>query len=363
MEFVEGRCWAIAQDGCWCLLSQGFPAGVVSRLYEALRPRLRFSHIMQELLSLSKYSLTDLPFFGIVVRENQEYHLGLRGMVVATGMTASGEFLISGHGVSTWCEQRILDPASLILRQIDSSTNQYKPSQLWPADAAVVRASCLLILSTQSLNNSDQLACDQLEESGTTTIAGAETISDSSSESAHYTSESSNESGGNQASPRAERELSNPICHSPSVLARVCVSCRTPNPTSRVNCRQCGMNLGGDAVRIPRPALGTLLLPFGDTLPLDRPVLIGRKPHPARFPPGDTPVMVQIDDPHVSGTHLRIDLEDWSVLVTNLGRNTTILRRPGQPDRGLSHAEQVITQVGDTYDLGSGTTVTIQELT
>ena len=148
----------------------------------------------------------------------------------------------------------------------------------------------------------------------------------------------------------------------PLVLARICRNCRTPNSTRRVACRSCGAPLTGEAVQIPRPALGAIKLPDGRIVPLDHPLVIGRRPEATRFSNSDIPVLVSVDDPHVSSTHLKIDLEDWSVLVTSLGRNGTILRRQGQPDRRFTEGEQVIAQVGDIYMLSSDLSVTVMEL-
>jgi len=148
----------------------------------------------------------------------------------------------------------------------------------------------------------------------------------------------------------------------PLVLARICPTCRTPNSTRRVQCRSCGMGLQGDAQQIPRPALGQLKLPDGEVMTIDHPLVIGRKPEASRFSSADIPILVRVDDPHVSSTHLRVDLEDWSVLVTSLGRNGTILRRPGQPDRRFTEGEQIIAQAGDEYCLSAELSVAILEL-
>lgn len=150
---------------------------------------------------------------------------------------------------------------------------------------------------------------------------------------------------------------------SPLVLARICPVCTSPNSTRRVDCRECGKRLEGDAVQVPRPVLGQLKLPNGDIIPIDHPLIIGRMPEASRFSNNDIPILVRVDDPHVSSTHLKVDLEDWSVLVTNLGRNGTILRRTGHPDRRFTGNEQVIAQAGDVYYLSSELGVTIVELT
>jgi hypothetical protein len=155
-----------------------------------------------------------------------------------------------------------------------------------------------------------------------------------------------------------------PVVHSsqPTVLARLCPACRTPNSTRRVDCRSCHNTLSGDAMQIPRPSLGQIRLPSGDVIPIDKPVIIGRKPEATRFSNSDIPLLIGVNDPHISSTHLKIDLEDWSVLVTSMGRNGTILRRIGQPDRRFTKGEQVIAQAGDVYCLSSELSLTVLEL-
>ena len=148
----------------------------------------------------------------------------------------------------------------------------------------------------------------------------------------------------------------------PVVLARICAGCRTANPTTRVDCRACGAGLFGEARQIPRPVLGRVQLPSGEILPIDHPIVLGRRPEALRFSNSDIPVLRPVDDPHISSVHLRIDLEDWSVLVTSLGRNGTILKRPGEPDRRFAEGEQVLAQAGDVYALTNQLAVAILEL-
>jgi len=163
-------------------------------------------------------------------------------------------------------------------------------------------------------------------------------------------------------SPPPRPPVTAPEPHQPMVLARVCTVCQTPNSTRRVVCRGCQNAISGDAVQIPRPTLGKIRLPEGEIVAIDQPFVIGRRPEAVRFSKEDMPQLIRVDDPHVSATHLRVDLEDWSVVVTNQGRNGTLLRRPGEPDRRFTDQEQVIAQVGDVYCLSSELNVTIVEL-
>jgi len=151
----------------------------------------------------------------------------------------------------------------------------------------------------------------------------------------------------------------------PTVLARVCPACGTANSTRRPACARCGATLAGDAVTMPRPVLGRIQISTGESVPLDRPIIIGRKPKAPRFSNDDTPRLIQVNGPQqdISRSHLKIELEDWSVLVSDLGStNGTILRRPGELDRRLQGSEQIVAQVGDVYDLGDGVTITVAEL-
>jgi hypothetical protein len=151
----------------------------------------------------------------------------------------------------------------------------------------------------------------------------------------------------------------------PLILARVCPRCGKPNSTLRVACGGCGGPLSGDAVQVPRPVLGRILLSTGERIVLDRPVIIGRKPRSPRFSNQDVPRLVSVNGPHqdISRSHLKIELEDWSVMVSDMGStNGTTLRRPGLPERRLQGPEPVVAQVGDVYDMGDGVTMTVEEL-
>ncbi|MDR1426976.1 MAG: FHA domain-containing protein, partial [Bifidobacteriaceae bacterium] len=145
------------------------------------------------------------------------------------------------------------------------------------------------------------------------------------------------------------------------VLGRVCV-CGVANPPRRTECSSCGAPLTGDAVSVSRPALGYALVTPGERYELTRPLILGRRPRSARFGPQNTPILVTVPSPSqdISRSHLGIELEDWSVLVVDLGAtNSTILRRAGVADRRLNSKEQVLAKNGDVYDLGDGVTVAI----
>jgi pSer/pThr/pTyr-binding forkhead associated (FHA) protein len=91
-------------------------------------------------------------------------------------------------------------------------------------------------------------------------------------------------------------------------------------------------------------------------------MVIGRKPGSARFDPANAPALVTVPSPReeISKSHLGIVLEEWRVLVVDLGAtNGTVLRRPGAAHRRLGRLEEVLAKNGDVFDLGEGVTVEI----
>lgn len=105
--------------------------------------------------------------------------------------------------------------------------------------------------------------------------------------------------------------------------------------------------------RVPRPQLGVIRLPDGDTVPLDRGVVLGRRP----AAPPDTaswPHLVRVpqDLSYVSRIHLRIELDGWLVLATDLGsRSGTTLRVPGRPPERIRAHQQYVWEPGQVLDL------------
>jgi hypothetical protein len=135
----------------------------------------------------------------------------------------------------------------------------------------------------------------------------------------------------------------------PTVLA---VSCPLGHLTPPIapQCRVCHQRVAPqEPRRVERPSLGGLRLPTGEVVPLDRGVILGRKPAPA---PGSTdwPHLVHLPKDHsfVSRRHLQIELDGWDVVARDLdSRGGTTIAPPGrEPQRMLP---------GDAYVLEPGT--------
>jgi hypothetical protein len=144
----------------------------------------------------------------------------------------------------------------------------------------------------------------------------------------------------------------------PVVPALICPSGHV-NPPSGGACRRCGAPLPHDAVLVPRPVLGVLRLSLGDVIALDRGVVMGRNPRTDFTGPDgeERPHVVKLPsaDGDISRTHLRVTLDGWHVLVTDLNStNGTLVTLPGHEPQQLRPGEPVPMQPGTVVTLAEG---------
>ena len=167
------------------------------------------------------------------------------------------------------------------------------------------------------------------------------------------------------------RELSEPAAVTippdrigPVVPALLCPS-RHVNPPSGTACRRCGAPLPHDPVPVPRPVLGVLRLSLGDVIMLDRGVVMGRNPRTDYGGPDgfggsageERPHVVKLPsaDGDISRTHLRVTLDGWHVLVTDLNStNGTLVTLPGHDPQQLRPGEPLPVQSGTVVTLADG---------
>lgn len=139
----------------------------------------------------------------------------------------------------------------------------------------------------------------------------------------------------------------------PQVLARFCDRDHA-NPPERASCFVCGAAVSGDARMAARPQLGWLRVEGGETIPLRGPIIAGRNPRSTALTLSESPRLVALPHPHVSGTHLAILIEGWRLMARDLNSsNGTFLRRHGEPPVRLPEAPVPLVP-GDLIDLGKG---------
>jgi hypothetical protein len=103
-----------------------------------------------------------------------------------------------------------------------------------------------------------------------------------------------------------------------------------------------------------RPRPGVLRLSTGDVIALDRDVVLGRGPTSTEETPAARPNLVQLADPSekISRNHVRVHIEDWTVLVTDLGStNGTSVTTPGAPITVLTPGRPTEIVVGTEVNL------------
>jgi hypothetical protein len=121
-----------------------------------------------------------------------------------------------------------------------------------------------------------------------------------------------------------------------------------------------------DALAPPRPpAPGRVRMSTGQVIPLDRTVVIGRRPRSTRVSGTDLPHLVAVDSPQqdISRSHVELRAEGESIVATDLRTtNGTTLLRPGTDPVRLHPGEGTVVVPGDVLDLGDGITVAIEGL-
>jgi len=133
-----------------------------------------------------------------------------------------------------------------------------------------------------------------------------------------------------------------------------------PNATHEPACSRCGAALAGPPVAVARPVLGHLVLSTGESIELDKPVVIGRNPRIEGRLSGELPKVVRLDTHQgLSRTHAMVRIEGWQVLIVDLGSaNHTTVTLPGRPPRRLHADEPMLLTDGASIDFGGEVTAT-----
>ncbi len=104
----------------------------------------------------------------------------------------------------------------------------------------------------------------------------------------------------------------------------------------------------------------------GETVDVDRVILVGRAPEARRFSATEDPRLVPVPSPHqeISGTHLELrpgaGADHGAAVVTDLGStNGTVLVQPGLPPEDLQPGIAVNLVPGAVIDLGDGVTISV----
>ena len=134
-----------------------------------------------------------------------------------------------------------------------------------------------------------------------------------------------------------------------STVARLCPQ-NHANPPQLSTCRLCSAPLDGPTARISRPSLGVVRLSTGLFFDLDRPLVLGREPRVDGVDADSAPRLIVLPSPDkaISRSHLRVDIDGWSVHAVDLGStNGTYLRRGAAEEVRLMPEEPRMLMSGD----------------
>jgi hypothetical protein len=345
VSYVPGALTAVAGDQCWALVEISPDSPAVTRIWQQLGQGVAADALLAGLLA---NGLGGTPGFTLLVAEPDGQHrLFCRGTVGATVVTrppagtappAGGQAVTSrfdGTGLLTWREQ-VVDGAERIFLGAPPAAAALR----LPATSGVLLAGCMVI-DLFKPKKSIVFFPD------TITMTPPGTPAEHAS-----------------AEPGPAAIIIPPDRIGPVVPALLCPSGHV-NPPSGTACRRCGAPLPPEPVPVPRPVLGVLRLSLGDVIMLDRGVVMGRNPRTDYGGPDgfggsageERPHVVKLPsaDGDISRTHLRVTLDGWQVLVTDLNStNGTLVTLPGYDPRPLRPGEPLLIHSGTVVTLADG---------
>ena len=119
------------------------------------------------------------------------------------------------------------------------------------------------------------------------------------------------------------------------------------------------------APSVTRP-VAKLVISNGETIDVDRVVLIGRAPEARRFTSTEQPTLITVPSPmhEISSTHVEVrpgsGADHGSAVVTDMGStNGTVLVQPGLPPEDLKPGIAVQLIPGAIINLGDGVTIQV----
>ena len=253
--------------------------------------------------ALISSGLRDLPGFVLVSESDGETKVVIRGAARAHFTTPDEVVQVGGDGASTWVERTLSGVTRVRIEVADESD---------PGDLAI--ASGLVRLATAEFPAEPEVSAPEPgltgDHDGTTRTGRIDPL------------QFERQQPGLSGQPQA-----------PSVTAR---------PVAR------------------------LVFSSGETVDVDRAVLVGRAPEARRFTSTDQPRLVAVQSPHqeVSSTHLEVrpgsGADHGSAVATDLGStNGTLIMQPGLPAEELKAGIAVQLIPGAVIDLGDGVTIQV----
>lgn len=108
-----------------------------------------------------------------------------------------------------------------------------------------------------------------------------------------------------------------------------------------------------------RPPTARLTLSTGQVVTIDRLVVVGRSPRATQVDGPELPTLVVVDDDYISGTHVQLQFEGRSLVVTDRSRNGTVLTLPGHVPVRMTRDEPTVVTHGSRLSLSDDVSAAI----
>ena len=348
----------------------------VAALWEIVDAGAGFDETLDALIAAG---LRELPGFVLVSEQDGETKIVLRGAARATFTVSGEEVAVDGSAATTWVERSLRGVTRMVVEVDDQGA---EPPHDLTIGAGLVRISRM-----------DQPPSSSVEPAVATVAAvpgilpaddyagGADAPFDEVSSMVESTDLEEPVAEPGQPEPEPEPEPETPAVVTPvpdAVPATVPDAPELPAGdhdgatrsggwlSGEFDRQQPGIPGQPQAPSITSRPVARLSFSSGETIEVDRAVLVGRAPEARRFTSTEQPRLVTVPSPNqeISSTHLEIrpgsGADHGSAVVTDMGStNGTVLVQPGLPAEDLQPGIAVQLIPGAIIDLGDGVTIQV----
>jgi hypothetical protein len=353
-SYRPGTWFGIFGAGASVLLPPSEKARVAA-LWELVDDGAGFDEVLDALIS---GGLRELPGFVLVSERDGETKVVLRGAARATFLTDGETVELEGSRATTWVERSLHGVTRMTVQVTDEADGPDHSIagglvRLSRLDEPPYSPDAGGRVDGEASFIGDNVA-DEADVEPADDGAGAEDAPEDEVSSVVEPTSLEEPAGEAGSDGEDEDDLDEPARHElPTEAVDIAALWPSPAPPAP------------EAPEAP-PAVATLTFSTGETVDVDRAILIGRAPEPGRHPTTGRPRLVAVPSPQkeISSTHLEVrpgtGADHGSAVVTDLGStNGTVVVQPGQPPEDLLAGVTVPLLPGAILDVGDGVTIKV----
>jgi hypothetical protein len=328
----------------------------VGALWEMVDDGASFDEVLDALIS---GGLRDLPGF-VLVSQGEETKVVIRGRARATFVSDGQEISVDGGTAATWVERSIPH-----VRAMGIDLDEESQSPLLPIHTGLVRVAGVVSPSGGSWVPAERGSHAAGEGVVPAPPDFPVDFSDEESDAAidQTADQPVVEPAGGPAFEPVPTPAEPPAPRSEAVVEH---DGDTVLGAPSEESAQPGIPGQEPAPAVTSRPVARLVFSSGETVEVDRAILVGRAPEARRFASGDQPRLVSVPSPQqeISSTHLEIrpgsGADHGTAVVTDLGStNGTVLVQPGLPPEDLTPGVAIQLIPGAIIDLGDGVTIQV----